>query len=237
MGNHLLKTFLSLNLGNKAFSLLLIDFELQKNIGVKMSKNLIVFTGLLMLSQISFGQMSSNTSQPQAIKKAVAANGFRVSLTKSDLSMKEKGSTETFRLENTAGLSLGYVYLPVGSIGFTSNFSANEVSDPAGISKTLLRVDGNIAFAFNEIVNLKAGLNTINIKLSGDYRNSYQLGSQAGIGFQLSRDLGVDVNFYEMIYKGIETERIRGFYGENIEVNTERKGKISGAELAVHATF
>lgn len=177
----------------------------------------------------SFAQMSSRTEMN--LQDRYSANGFRVSLVRPILSVDFKaqfqGREVTFEenLDDTLGLSVGYASLPVQELGFTANAAYLQVREDSNTDTSILRVDGNLAYALSSMVNFKGGLNVSNLRVKdGGDRVQPGLGLQASAGFQFTRNFGLDVGYVVMNQKS-SSNGIDFQYQE------------SGPELSLNGTF
>jgi hypothetical protein len=153
--------------------------------------------GGFLFSVSSFAQYENTEYESTTIAKkstatAAYTEGVRFAMVKPNLTSDNGDS-----LGDQLGVSLGYASLPVQQLGWTTNVVLIEIRDSESTVQ-LGRVDGNLAHAFNEFVNIKAGLNLSKYLTGGDNRLNPGLGLQASIGFQLSRGFGIDVGYSEM---------------------------------------
>ena len=123
--------------------------------------------------------------------------------------------------------------LPVQSFGWMTNLSL--LSTNILSSKKNYRFEGNSAYAFNENFYGKAGINFSNTigsyNIPTDFGGSYNispdfgLGVQAGIGIQLSNNIGAEFNFVVMT--------------QSISLNSTQSIRLveSGLEFGAHVTF
>ncbi|PWU13465.1 MAG: hypothetical protein C5B49_14730 [Bdellovibrio sp.] len=118
------------------------------------------------------------------------------------------------------GVSIGYAYLPVQQVGFTSNFSYLRLTNQSTRgSGGMWRVDGNVGTAINSIFNVKGGVNLSNLP-DEPIKLDPALGFQASVGVQATRNVGFDLAYVQT--------------AQSISIFTLKE---SGAELGVHATF
>jgi hypothetical protein len=178
-----------------------------------MKNTLIILYSLL--STVAFAQYENSSSTQKSRATADYTEGVRFSMLKPGLA-DDNGDS----LGDQLGVAIGYASLPVQQLGWTTNAVLIEVRN-SNSTVQLGRVDGNLAHAFNDYVNIKAGLN-LSKYLTGDQtRLNPGLGLQASLGFQLSRGFGIDVGYSEM----------------NQYSNREGNSKESGPDLTLSGTF
>ncbi len=202
-----------------------------------MNKKLFLAALFLVSSTTAFAQ---NTSVSQIEKStAVSSEGFRVSLLRSNLSMKinadygDEKVNETYKIDQTVGLSLGYVSLPIQQLGWTASLAALQLAvDEDELS--MLRADGNVGYAINSYFNIKAGLNISNIK-TNDSEASFKpdIGTQAGIGFQFNKNFGLDINY--VITKQFVT--VEKKFNNVVSGKSRFTPEQTGTEIALTGTF
>ena len=200
-----------------------------------MNKKLFL-AALLLISSTAFAQ---NTSVSQIEKRnTVSSEGFRVSLLRSNLSYKYKGNffgvdfNETFKVDRTVGLSLGYVSFPVQQIGWSTNAAIMELKNESTVK--VWRADGNLGYAFNPNVLVKAGLNLSNMRnKEADATYKPNIGAQAGFGFQFNKNLGLDLSYVIMRQTIVGDITTNGVKTGELEID----GTLSGTELALTGTF
>ena len=158
---------------------------------------------LLLVSSTTFAQ---NTSTSQIEKQnTVSSEGFRASLLRSDLDAKIKieyaGKTFTGENENidtALGVAVGYASLPIQQLGWTANFAYMKLkADDTSVK--MGRVDANLAYAFNSLINIKGGLNVSKLSVEDgtiDYKPA--VGLQLGFGLQFTKNFGLDVSYVQM---------------------------------------
>jgi hypothetical protein len=172
-------------------------------------------------------QYSSVTEMP--VQDTFSTQGFRIALVRPMLALEIKAADlnqplMTENLDSSLGLSAGYVSLPVQAVGFTASGTFLDIKD-RNDSLTIVRADGNLAYAFSHQVNVKGGFNLSNISIK-DANQSFSpgIGVQASVGFQITKNFGLDLG-YTIMNQSTTVEGIR--------VNL----KESGPELAVNGTF
>ncbi|MEK2689755.1 hypothetical protein [Bdellovibrio sp. GT3] len=190
------------------------------------TKFMVLLTLALMTSTAS-----AQNKQTAKVEKnnAISSNGFRVGIAKPMLRASTKATVngESYHfsddLDQTLGLSVGYASLPVQELGWTVNATYIDIQNQ-GSSAGIARIDGNFAFAFTEIINLKGGLNIS--KITGSNSNEYDpgIGFQGGFGFQITKNFGIDLNYTEMAQS--RTSDLT-----RIDI------KESGFEVGLNATF
>ncbi len=148
----------------------------------------------------------STQSAPKAVSSSPLRQGVRMAFLKPVLKMKMKATVEGFgsftdteKLDSANGVSVGYAYLPIQSAGFTTNLALINIKENGDDSVSMIRADGNLAFAVNPMMNFKGGLNLTTLNKS-EFRKDFKpgVGFQASAGFQLNRNLGVDVGYVTM---------------------------------------
>lgn len=182
-------------------------------------------TGLM--ASMSLAQTSSVGKMPK--QDGISSKGFRVSLVRPMLEaeFKIQGSGQSFtsksKIKDSIGLAVGYVSLPVQSIGWTGNLAYMDLKDE-GDNVNMLRADGNVAYAFTNLVNVKGGLNLTKFTSENakDYRPA--IGLQASVGFQATKNFGIDFGYTQM-NQTLDNEF------------ADVKLKMSGFEIAVNGTF
>lgn len=190
-------------------------------------KKITSFLALILLASTSFAQ---NTSTSTIGRNESSSQGLRLSLLKPSLSADFKASREgrslstSEAISDSLGFGIGYASLPIQQLGWTSNLGYIEMKNN-GVSVAVMRLDGNMAFAFNSIVNAKGGLNISKIT-KGDTDNKFApaIGLQAGLGFQATKNFGIDIGYTQM-------NQTANLDGVNVEL------KLSGLEIGVNATF
>jgi opacity protein-like surface antigen len=187
-------------------------------------KKITVLVAMALAASTSFAQMTSETKGSSAW--GTGRTGVRVSLLKPilDGTATVAGTSGTNKLDDSFGLAVGWANMPVQTIGWTSNL-AYMTSKTVGTTIDMLRLDGNAAWAFTEMFNVKGGINVSKIT-TGPNASSYNpgIGFQAGVGAQVWENIGVDLAYTQMNQKGSAS-------GVDIEF------KEQGAEIGVNATF
>lgn len=174
----------------------------------------------------------SKTTSAAAFDEGVSSRGVRVSLLKPtldfDVKLSGRGRSNSGKesFDNATGASVGYVYLPVGQLGFTTGVAHVSVTE-GGSSAGLTRLEGNLAYAFTSKVNAKGGLNLSKFtsapnSMLTDLETG--LGAQAGLGLQMTRNLGIDLMYSQMNQSGNT---------QGVKIET----KESGLEIGLNATF
>jgi|GEM_PF-3381495 hypothetical protein len=193
------------------------------------------------MSSVSFAQFSnSNTS---TYKPEVAAQGVKVSLLLPVLTAKskftgsyeengitvkdsEKSSSNDF---STVGFALGYANLPVQSLGFVGQVAYVAVNpDESDVNLDMLRFEGNVGYAINQMFYLKGGLNLPTILTKELKGLDEEIGFQAGLGIQFNENLGLEFNYSMMNF---ETQDNTGDYSFRSEL------ELSGLEIGLTGTF
>ncbi len=171
-----------------------------------MKTKITAFLAMALVASTSFAQNSSTAKMPQ--DDGISSKGFRISIVKPMLSADIKASykgqsaSNSETLDSALGLSLGYASLPVQELGWTSNFTYMDIKNE-GSTTGAVRADGNLAYAFTQIVNIKGGVNLSKLT-SGTNSDKLNpgIGFQGGLGIQLTRNFGLDVGYTEMNQSG-----------------------------------
>jgi hypothetical protein len=203
-------------------------------------------------SRMSPGSTMSTNQYAPLNMKSFSAKGFRLALLKPSFTTGEMSASgtnvrtgevtdlATFHAGEygLAGMSLGYVYLPVNAVGWSGSFVYATKSE-SGDRLNVMKLDGNIGFALNKYVSIKAGPNVVYLNgngsegLSRQYRPS--LGWQISTGIQFNRNIGLDLSWLNMGFD-YTVEAFRQGSGEKTYDFTY-VGSMSGPELALHWTF
>ena len=89
----------------------------------------------------------------------------------------------------------------------------------------MARLDGNLAYVFNEHINIKGGLNLSRLVADArEYKLLPGLGVQASVGIQFTKSFGVDFGFTRMR----QTATV---------FNTDVVLVVAGLEVGLNATF
>lgn len=128
-----------------------------------MKTKIATFVVMALVSINSFAENLVTTTM--ANDESVSSQGFRISILKPTLDTKTAAKFQGFSFDGTGkpdsaiGLSVGYAKLPVQELGFTTNLSLIEAKSEG--TANIVRLDGNLGYAFNKYVNLKGGLNVM----------------------------------------------------------------------------
>ncbi|HWU42004.1 MAG TPA: hypothetical protein VN132_01160 [Bdellovibrio sp.] len=193
-----------------------------------MKTKILLALAVTFLTSNSFAQ---NMSSTKISDDSISSKGFRMSIFKplyeGEVKLSGFGVSQSDKkdLDNSIGFSIGYVSLPVRALGWTVNASYADLKHQNDSSMGLGRVDGNLAYAFTSILNLKGGLNVSKFVSGPGEATSYDagLGYQVSLGVQLTKNFGLDVGYAVM-----NQSKSSGF---KIDV------KESGAEIALNGTF
>jgi len=188
-------------------------------------------TAILTLALLALNSLAQNTSTTKMTEDtSTSARGVRVSLVKptldADLKASYMGTSISVKekLADTLGVSIGYVNLPVQEIGWTTNLALMDIKN-GGSTTSMARIDGNLAYAFSQKVNVKGGLNLSKFTSGQDHEKlNPAIGLQAGLGVQVNRNFGIDFGYTQMNQTG-------SVEGINVEL------KESGMELGINGTF
>ncbi len=195
----------------------------------------LVLAGILSVFTVNaFAQTISAPLETEApvVKQS---RGIRVSLIKPILEQRvsasypgvEGGKVKENPEEAAFGVGLGWADLAVRDMGWMINLAYLDLGDGdlQEVIDGIVRLDGNLAYGINEKLNVRGGINLTKYT-QGDGANELRpgTGAQAGIGYQLTKNLGVDAGYTFMTFGGNNK-------GGRTTVTT------SGAEVAVTGTF
>jgi hypothetical protein len=212
---------------------------------IYMLKQIVTLLAVTALTVSAFAQSQTNQEETTSVSThfpgPTSAKGFRIALVKPFLEWDAEAKADGFtfksdgEFEKEVGLSLGFAYLPIRSVGFTVNASYLSFNSEGESDKIhMLRVDGNVGYAFNEIFSLKGGFNVSDFTNSelNEYKPS--VGLQFGTGIQINKNFGFDVSYVAMR----QTNRSFADYNDKGTINDPTVNIIErGVELALHATF
>ncbi len=199
-------------------------------------------SAFLAMALMASGAWAQTTSQTKAsVEEATSVQGFRISLLRPHLDAKSKADykgnhiEESLKIDSTIGLALGYAKLPVRELGWTTNLAMMEFT-AEDEKVNFVRADGNLAYAFNGLFNMKGGLNAQKyISGRGVKDFGVGIGFQAGVGFQVNRNFGLEIGYTDMNSSGrtpvyqVSTDR---------EIDrADMAVKLSGIEIGLNATF
>lgn len=193
-----------------------------------MKTKISTFIAVALMSATSFAQ--SETSTMPMPKSYISAEGFRVGLVKPMLDIELKASVggessrSEAKLEEGLGIAVGYVYLPVQELGWTANF-VHAATKVESLNIGVTRLEGNLGVALNEYYHVKGGINVS--KLSGEElfeKMGPGFGFQAGVGFQFTRNIGLDLSYLHL-------SQIGNIDGVNL------MSKETGFEVGLNGTF
>jgi len=192
-----------------------------------MKNQIATFLATALVASMSFAQSTSTAKMPT---QDSGTKGFRVSLLKPVLDAEIKAdfagqsASDKEGLDEVMGFALGYANLPVQRFGWTANVAYLEVKND-GTTGGIYRVDGNAAYAFSSLVNVKGGLNVCKLtdtSSSIDFQPA--IGLQANVGFQITKNFGLDLGYTQMNQTASEND-------------VDVKFKMSGFEVGVNGTF
>ena len=195
----------------------------------------------------AFAQTISTKIETEA-PAVKASKGVRVSIIKPIFEQRyssffpQTGGTVKRRLNpdtDALGLSIGWADVPVRELGWTANLSyldldlgvdwergtvEKDVRDKVD-ADGLARADFNFAYGFNSKFNGRIGAN-ISKFTQGEVGRELAagLGAQGSLGFQLTKELGIEAGYSAMTVGGNNK-------------GGRRTGTISGAEVALTGTF
>lgn len=191
-------------------------------------------------SRINKSTLNGSSRNPFSKPNDSITKGIRVGLTKpfyngnSHITVTDKVSTgsasdtSTIHTDYSQGLKFGYAYLPVRDLGYIADFDYVEVS-MGNRSTNIARLSGNAAVAITPIINIHAGLNYTDWVGKHASRFSPGFGNQVGVGFQITRNFGFELNYSE---SNVDFD-IKGF--DNLIVNGDLKFK--GYDFNLIGTF
>ncbi len=192
-----------------------------------MNNKFALFLGVLLLGSASMAQNISATKMPSADYEPRRVRiGVLAPLLDASFKVSNEGQSKTSSesIQDSLGISAGYANLPLQELGWTANGSYMRIAN-GGPSFGLARVDGNLAYAFSEVMNVKGGLNLSKFISGGDLpKLDASLGVQLCLGFQMTKSFGLDIGYTQMNQSG-------KFDDFNLEL------KESGLELGLYGTF
>lgn len=176
---------------------------------------------------------ASKQTAPTIANTTPLRQGLRIAFVKPVLTMKSKVTVEGMgsgsgseKVDSSNGVSVGYAYLPIKSAGFTTNLALINLKEEGDDSYSMIRADGNLAYAINPMVNFKGGVNLSTFNKS-EFRKDFrpQVGLQASAGFQLNRNFGIDLGYASM------NQQSKTIDGVSMSLQE------SGPELSLTGTF
>ncbi len=148
---------------------------------------------------IALGSLAQETSELKGLEgDGFSSKGFRIGISRHALQVKLEVSNDVESVvvnptaEEGFALSLGYASLPIEKLGWTASYTFTNI-ELRNLVVPLVRIEGNLAYAFSPFANVKAGLNVSNVE---DARPGF--GFQTGVGFQITKNLGLDVGYVQM---------------------------------------
>ncbi len=201
-----------------------------------MTKQIIGLVSIALLTSASYGQNTTTAGIPSTIDNS--STGFRISLTKPVLDAKVKVKFSGFnfddniKMDSTNGFAIGYANLPIEELGWTTNLGFMETKKET--SANIIRVDGNLAYTFNQYINLKGGLNIAKFTSGAGVKELNEgVGLQTSIGLQMTKNIGVDIGYTQMNMAGKTPVTSNG-----VEVGkADYEIKLSGIEIGLNGTF
>lgn len=212
---------------------------------IYMLKQIVTLLAVTAVAVSAFAQSQTSQEETSSVSThfpgPTSAKGFRIALVKPflDWDAEAKADGFTFKsdgeFEKEVGLSVGFAYLPIRSIGFTVNASYLTFNDKDDSDKIhMIRADGNVGYAFNEIMSIKGGLNISDFTDSEVDQLKPSIGLQFGTGIQLSKNFGFDISYVVMR----QTNRSFTDYNDKGTINDPTVSIFEkGLEVALHATF
>lgn len=180
--------------------------------------------------------VNSNTMKKDPFstsKSGYASEGFRVSVFKPSYDMSISVNAPNVNVDEPNmsggnGLFLGYAYLPVKSFGFIAGANYIELISN-GRSGNTLRLEASGVWAFNDAFYAKLGINNSRIVSAGAGSYDPGMGHQMGIGFQLTKNLGLDLTHSQSAVTYTEN------FGPGMTVDADFV--IRGTEIGLTGTF
>lgn len=160
----------------------------------------------------------------------------KASSRESDNSFEESGSVDEGR-----GITLGYVSLPIGQVGWIAQASMLEFDDENFNEKIgILRLEGNVAYAVNPVMTMAAGLNVARITAGEQIFQDLNpgVGIQTRFTMNLSPRIGIELAYSTMHME--DTLRLVTDIDQFGNPITELVGvdfQFSGLELGLNAMF
>jgi hypothetical protein len=198
-----------------------------------MKNQMLAFLTFILFASHSVAQNTSTTLVPEI--KTVSSQGIRVGFTRSILdaqinfSMDSLSTEYSRKIDESLGLSVGYVHLPIQSLGWAASGSFFQMKNNGQEAAQMIRLDGNLAYTFNQYFHIKGGLNTSEfIKGNLLTQMSADLSGQAGVGFQINKNFGFDVGYVEIHQSGTLNTSLG---------DMDMKYKFSGIEMGFNGTF
>lgn len=209
--------------------------------------NKLLLSLLTLLAVTSANAQLSNTMR---YEEDNASKGFRFSLFKPVMDVHSKVTARAMGMSNSEsskdsvdnmlGFSFGYANLPVSQIGYTGQLSLIQVKGGSNgeeerTKADVMRFEGNAAWAFTNQFYMKGGLNfsditSSNHELIEDLKGG--IGIQAGVGFQITQNIGVDLSYVTMNFSDDLT-----LESEGIPVDVDLEMGFRGLEIGLTGTF
>ncbi|MBX7231332.1 MAG: hypothetical protein K1X29_04510 [Bdellovibrionales bacterium] len=191
-----------------------------------MKTKITVLLATVLVASTSFAQNTLTAKMPT--NDGISSKGFRIGVVKPMLEADYKLSYQGQHLEieenlEALGFSLGYASLPVQELGWTTNATYMDIKSEGG-SVGLARIDGNLAYAFTSIINVKGGLNVSKFTSREISKYDAGIGFQGGVGVQITKNFGLDLGYTQMN----QSDSVNG-----VKVNL----KESGVEIGLNGTF
>lgn len=202
-----------------------------------MKSFLTLFIASCLLCSNSWAQMSTAYVQDEK-----SSHGLRLTLLKGSSNVRLDGSYSSYlifgdvKYDSAFGIAAGYANLNVEELGYTSNFSFIQYKGSDSAAAAAVRVDANLAYAFNSTISIKGGANMMKFTQS-EYLKDFDpsLGLQASLGLQINPTFGLDFGYMQM-----KTTGSLPIYGSGSGApigEASATATISGLEIAAHATF
>lgn len=153
-------------------------------------------------------ETTSTSIATMTTEDGISSKGFRIGIVKPILKANVRASLGPFstsasdHIDEALGFSLGYANLPVQQLGWTTNATYIDIKNE-DVSAGIVRVDGNLAYAFTPIFNIKGGLNISQFTSDEELRKlNAGIGFQSSIGVQLTKNIGLDIGYTHMSQSG-----------------------------------
>lgn len=157
----------------------------------------IVFALLSLFVGLTAWAQESSMPMPASGPRARVTTGFRASLLKPVLTVQIPGRSENSRLDDTLGMSLGYIDMQPGDFGWSSSLGYLQGKE-LNATTSLLRADINVGYAFDRIFSVRGGFNLSGITRAGLSRVTPSGGLQLIGSAALYRNFSLDVGYINM---------------------------------------
>lgn len=196
------------------------------------------FLAFTALAQTSSNRTSAKSIEKPTLAAGIVTDGVRIGIFKANYEgiLKFSGQVNnlvsyserfTVDLDTSNGLSVGYISVPIRSIGYDMSASLMEIilNDR---SANLVRVNSNATYGFTKKLYSKLGLNYSKYVGRGARNFDGDVGYQFGLGFQVTPRFGLDLTMSET--KMAYNEQVGS---ENYAVDY----RFRGLEMGLTSTF